>query len=126
LLWVRFFLLAVYATMYVRDHTRPMLHEAMGLDSTEYDFQVFRITTEISKQVFPISLDTDHPAFREKLRRLFEISQRNDAAKAKGGLFSWFTRGVCAAQALWTFGALYLMPVHHHSLPANARMEPSW
>ena len=125
-LWIKFFLLAVYATMYVRDHTRPMLHEAMGLETDEYDYTVFRITTEISKQVFPLSLDTDNPAFRAGLARLFEISKANDAAIEKGGVFSYVTRAVCGVQALWTFGRLFMMDTLEHELPVNTRMAPSW
>jgi magnesium-protoporphyrin IX monomethyl ester (oxidative) cyclase len=125
-LWIRFFLLAVYATMYVRDHTRPMLHQAMGLESTEYDYTVFRITSEISKQVFPISLDTDHPAFRAGLEKLFRISQRNDRAKARGGVVGALQRGACVVQGLAVFTRLYLMPVKQHALPQTVRMAPAW
>ena len=85
-LWIRFFLLAVYATMYVRDHTRPALHVAMGLAPDAYDDTVFRITNDISKQVFPFTLDIDAPAFRAGLERLFAIAQKSAAAKARGGL----------------------------------------
>jgi magnesium-protoporphyrin IX monomethyl ester (oxidative) cyclase len=112
--------------MYVRDHTRPMLHEAMGLDTDEYDYTVFRITTEISKQVFPLSLDTDNPKFRAGLKRLFEISKANDVAKSRGGISGLLTQGVCAVQALWTFGRLFMMNTLEHELPANIRMQPSW
>ncbi len=126
LLWIRFFLLAVYATMYVRDHTRPMLHHAMGLDSDDYDYTVFRITTEISKQVFPISLDTDNPAFRAGLTRLFGLQTRINAAKARGGLLGKLTQGWCAAAAALTFARLYCMPVQRHELPATMRVAPAW
>jgi magnesium-protoporphyrin IX monomethyl ester (oxidative) cyclase len=125
-LWIKFFLLAVYATMYVRDHTRPMLHEAMGLDTDEYDYTVFRITTEISKQVFPLSLDTDNPKFRAGLERLFKISKANDEAKLKGGISGLLTQAVCVVQATWTFGRLFMMDTLEHELPANIRMQPSW
>ncbi|MFY7973774.1 MAG: magnesium-protoporphyrin IX monomethyl ester (oxidative) cyclase [Rubrivivax sp.] len=126
LLWIRFFLLAVYATMYVRDHTRPMLHEAMGFESTAYDHEVFRITTEISKQVFPISLNTDSEAFRAGLDRLVALQQRYDAAKRAGGLRGRLRQGVCAVAAFTTFARLYLQPVNRHDLPEQMRVAPAW
>ena len=125
-LWIRFFLLAVYATMYVRDHTRPQLKDAMGLDATEYDYTVFRITNDISRQVFPLTLDIDAPAFRAGMTRLFELSQRMDAAKARGGVIGRLQQAALAVQGLVAFGRLYLLPVHRHDLPEQVRVAPAW
>jgi len=126
LLWVRFFLLAVYATMFVRDHTRPMLHEAMGLDSATYDYSVFRITTEITQQVFPIALDTDNPRFRSGLEKLFAISKNNDRAKKQGGVLGKLKQMWHVAHACVVFGKLYLLPVKKQKLTTDVRMEPVW
>jgi magnesium-protoporphyrin IX monomethyl ester (oxidative) cyclase len=126
LLWIRFFLLAVYATMYVRDHTRPMLHHAMGLDSTAFDMTVFRITNEISRQVFPLTLDIDHPAFRAGLERLHACSDAYAAGKARGGLLGRLAMGRAAVGAGLAFVRLYLLPVKRHALPAQVRVAPAW
>jgi magnesium-protoporphyrin IX monomethyl ester (oxidative) cyclase len=126
LLWIRFFLLAVYATMYVRDHTRPQLKAAMGLDPTAYDYTVFEITNRITEQVFPISLDIDHPALRAGMDRLFRIQTAVDAAKARGGVIGAVQRAGLAVAAAATFVRLYLLPVKRHALPADVRMAPAW
>ena len=126
LLWVRFFLLAVYATMYVRDHMRPQLHQAMGLEADSYDYAVFRITSDISKQVFPLTLDTDSPAFRAGLERLFALAQANESAKQQGGLTGLLKRGVCAVAAFGTFARLYLHPVKPNTVPDDVRVSPAW
>lgn len=126
LLWIRFFLLAVYATMFVRDHTRPMLHEAMGLDSASYDYEVFRITTEITQQVFPIALDTDNPKFRHGLEKLFRISTKNDRAKKQGGFTGKLKQVWHMSHAAWVFGRLYMLPVKRQQLTTNVRMAPAW
>jgi magnesium-protoporphyrin IX monomethyl ester (oxidative) cyclase len=125
-LWIRFFLLAVYATMYVRDHTRPQLKAAMGLDPTAYDYAVFKITNDITKQVFPLSLDIDNPAFRAGLKRLFEVQTAITAAKAQGGLTGMLRQGLWVVAGLATFATLYVLPVKHHELPAQPRMAPVW
>jgi magnesium-protoporphyrin IX monomethyl ester (oxidative) cyclase len=123
---IRFFLVAVYATMFVRDHARPLLHEALGLKTAEYDYEVFRITTECTKQVFPISLDTDNPAFRRLLESLLASSLAIDAAKTQGGVVGRFKQVAHGAKGLTTFVRLYLMPVHRHALPQQIRMVPAW
>jgi magnesium-protoporphyrin IX monomethyl ester (oxidative) cyclase len=125
-LWIKFFLLAVYATMYVRDHTRPKLHVAMGLDPDEYDYTVFRITSEISKQVFPITLDIDNPVFRRGLERLHELSVAIGAAKARGGVIGRMKQGALALAAAATFARLYVLPTLRHELPRSVRMQPAW
>jgi len=124
--WVKFFILAVYATMYVRDHARPAFHRALGVDPTEYDYQVFNITSEISKQVFPLTVDSDHPAFRASLERLRKISDGMSAAKERGGIIGrikWLTYGAGAALS---FARLYLIPAKNNELPAQSRLVPTW
>ena len=125
LLWVRFFLLAVYATMYVRDHTRPEMSRAMGIDPTSYDYQVFKVTNEISRQVFPVSLDIDHPAFRAGMERLRSLSEAATAARPRGllGKLKW---AACHVAAAGTFARMYLLPVKRHELPRTVRVAPSW
>ena len=125
-LWIRFFQLAVFATMYVRDHARPEFHAALGLDPTEYDFQVFRITSEIARQVFPVTLDLDHPAFRAGLDRLFRITQRQAAARKQGGLAGRARLAGLVVAAGATFLRLFVLPAHSNALPRNVRLSPAW
>ncbi|MFO1306537.1 MAG: magnesium-protoporphyrin IX monomethyl ester (oxidative) cyclase [Burkholderiales bacterium] len=124
--WIRFFVLAVFATMYVRDHTRPQLHAALGLDPTEYDFTVFRITSEISRQVFPVTLDLDDPRFRKGLERLARISEGIEAAKARGGLVGAVKRIGLSGAAAVSFVRLLLLPARANPLPSDVRLSPTW
>ncbi len=125
-LWIRFFLLAVFATMYVRDHMRPAFHKALGVDPTEYDMAVLRLTSEISKQVFPFTLDIDSPAFRRGFDRLWRLNEAMAAARAKGGLLAPVKRAGLAAAAAATFAGLYLRPVIENRVPARVRLSPAW
>lgn len=125
-LWIRFFLVAVYATMYVRDHNRPLMHNALGLDPTEYDFQVFRITSAISRQVFPFTLRVEDPKFRAGLERMRIIMGEIDELREVSGLAAAAKRTLLNAKAAITFVKLYLQPVEHNELPQTVRMVPAW
>jgi magnesium-protoporphyrin IX monomethyl ester (oxidative) cyclase len=125
-LWIKFFILAVYATMYVRDHARPAFHKALGLDPTAYDMQVYRVTNEIARQVFPVEIDLDDPKFLARLDRMRMISEQRDAAAARGGVFGAIESVGLALAAAGNFLAMYLTPARRNDLPASVRLQPSW
>jgi magnesium-protoporphyrin IX monomethyl ester (oxidative) cyclase len=125
-LWIKFFLLAVFATMYVRDHARPAFHEALGVDIEDYDFKVFRTTSEISKQCFPITIDLDHPAFRRCLKRLNAINIAAEQAHKQGGLSGRVKKIACTAAAAAVFARLFMIPAKSNAIPATSRLQPVW
>ncbi len=125
-LWIRFFLLAVYATMYVRDHSRPQMYQALGMDPTEFDFRVFDITTAISRQVFPLTLNTDDPRFRAGLESLLRIAEASASAKRQGGLAGRIKRAGLAARGGLVFARLYFLRTEPNQTPARVRAAPAW
>lgn len=62
-LWCRFFLLSVFATMYLNDFQRSTFYASIGLDARQYDIQVIRKTNESASRIFPVALNVDHPLF---------------------------------------------------------------
>lgn len=125
-LWIRFFLLAVYATMYVRDHSRPEFHKALGVSPTDYDRKVLQITSDITKQVFPFTINLDDPRLWEGFEKLRKISDEVDRLRQVGGVFSAIKRGALAIAATATFLRIYMLPVVPNELPSDIRMAPVW
>ena len=124
--WVKFFLLAIFATMYVRDHQRPHFHKALGVDPTEYGMKVFRITSEIARQVFPLEIDIDSPRFIALLNKLLLISDKAAAQQAKGGLRAKLSKMTTSAKAGFVFLQLFTMRSKRNEAPANIRLAPSY
>ena len=124
--WVKFFLLAIFATMYVRDHQRPHFHKALDVNPSEYGRTVFRITSEISRQVFPLEIDIDNPKFFALLEQLLVISDKAAERQAKGGLTAKLGKIATSVQAGWVFARLLMMPSKRNQLPENIRLAPSY
>uniref|UniRef100_A0A7M1VKL6 Magnesium-protoporphyrin IX monomethyl ester [oxidative] cyclase n=1 Tax=Sarcopeltis skottsbergii TaxID=2765380 RepID=A0A7M1VKL6_SARSK len=81
-IWCRFFLLSVFATMYLNDFQRSDFYKAIGLDARQYDMQVIRKTNESASRIFPVALNIDKPEFFQYLdecathnRALIEIDK---------------------------------------------------
>jgi magnesium-protoporphyrin IX monomethyl ester (oxidative) cyclase len=83
-LWCRFFLLSVFATMYLNDVQRSGFYESIGLDAKEYDTYVILKTNETAGRVFPVILNVNHPDFMDimenasnKNLKLAEVGKSN-------------------------------------------------
>jgi magnesium-protoporphyrin IX monomethyl ester (oxidative) cyclase len=120
-LWIKFFLTAVFSTMWIRDHQRPVFHEALGVDVTWYGQEVVRKTSDITKQVFPMTLDIDNPRWRRGLDKLQDANILIAEGKKSGNHFKrlWGT-----ARAGMIFLNLLTIPAIPNEVPESARMEP--
>ena len=71
--------------MYVRDHQRPAFHAALGVDPRLVTrMRSFTKTSEISKQVFPLTLDIDHPRWQKGLEALQRANVRPGRGQEDG------------------------------------------
>ncbi|MEM7687370.1 MAG: magnesium-protoporphyrin IX monomethyl ester (oxidative) cyclase, partial [Pseudomonadota bacterium] len=125
-LWIRFFLVAVFVTMWIRDHARPKFHEALGVDIDDYDQKVIRLTSEISRQCFPVELDLDNPTFWKLCDVMSRVNVAMDESRKKGGALQWLRRIGLGARAGAVFARMYLLPVKSNELPETSRLQPVW
>ena len=74
-LWCKFFLLSVFATMYLNDLQRTDFYSTIGLDARQFDKHVIRKTNQSSAALFPVILDVDNPKFFEFMENCAEANQ---------------------------------------------------
>ena len=89
-LWSRFFLLAVFATMYARDlGIKKDFYSSLGLDARDYDQYVINKTNETSARVFPVVLDVYDESFYGRLDKIVENNKiLSDIANSDGNKVS--------------------------------------
>lgn len=122
--WIRFFLLAVFATMYVRDHLRRGFFASLGFEVDDFDRRVITLTNTIAKQVFPDTIDTDNPKLWALMEEMYQATvQLEEHRKAGGGAL---TSMRLKLKNVVTFVRMFFLPVKRAELPANVRMEPVW
>jgi magnesium-protoporphyrin IX monomethyl ester (oxidative) cyclase len=73
-LWCRFFLLSVFATMYLNDIQRESFYRSIGLDARKFDIHVIKKTNQSSARLFPVILDLENPLFFEYLENCSKIN----------------------------------------------------
>jgi magnesium-protoporphyrin IX monomethyl ester (oxidative) cyclase len=123
-LWSRFFLLSVFATMYLNDIQRKDFYAALGLDAREYDIHVIKKTNETAGRVFPIILDVENPRFYQRLDVCVENNAKLAAiAQSKAPKFQQFFQKLPIYLSHgWQFLQLFLMkPLNMTSIQGQAR-----
>ena len=125
-LWHRFFLLAVFCTMYVRDHLRRDFFDALGLDVDEFDRRVLRLTNDIARQVFPDTIDLEDGRAFAVMERMLRNTVALKALEGKTGLGARARRAALLAGNGLAFARLFLMRPRRSALPADVRVQPVW
>jgi magnesium-protoporphyrin IX monomethyl ester (oxidative) cyclase len=110
-LWSRFFLLSVFATMYLNDIQRKDFYASIGLDAREYDKYVIEKTNETAGRVFPVILDVESPEFYDRLEVCVKNNEKLTAIANSNTpkALQLFQKLPCYISNGWQFLKLYFM-----------------
>jgi magnesium-protoporphyrin IX monomethyl ester (oxidative) cyclase len=123
-LWCRFFLLSVFATMYLNDIQRSEFYAAIGLNARDYDIEVIKKTNDTAGRVFPVILDVQNPEFYQRLDVCVENNEKLSAiANTNTPKFvQFFQKLPIYISTGWNLLKLYFMkPIDMASLQGVAR-----
>ena len=80
----------------------------------------------IVQQVFPVTLDLDHPAFLPGLQRLHRVSEAYGALEQQAGIVAKLKKAALGVRAGALFVRLFFIAPISKELPASSRLEPAW
>ncbi|MFY9778883.1 MAG: magnesium-protoporphyrin IX monomethyl ester (oxidative) cyclase [Candidatus Baltobacteraceae bacterium] len=84
-LGLKFFTLAVYATMYLRD-AQSGIYAKLGIDWERYDRKVIEETEVAARGVWGLAIRTERDEFLACLRKMAENNRRNKRGRSAKGL----------------------------------------
>jgi magnesium-protoporphyrin IX monomethyl ester (oxidative) cyclase len=116
-LWCKFFLLSVFATMYLNDQLRESFYSSIGLDAQTFDKYVIKKTNLSAKTVFPIILDVENHKFFPLLDICSEMNKKlsNENLKNNFSILTFFKKAFYLSIILISLIEIYFIP----SIPSN-------
>lgn len=123
-LWCRFFLLSVFATMYLNDVQRADFYASIGLNAHDYDKHVIDKTNETSGRVFPVILDVEDPEFYDRLEVCVKNNEKLTAIANSNrlGFVKFFQKLPLYLSNGWQLLKLYLMkPIETATMQSSVR-----
>ncbi len=108
---IRFFTLAVYITMFLRD-VQPAsvtLYNKMGFDPRQYDLDVIKKCDEEASTVWGFKFQVDNPKFVKELDRMAGNNRKLAALSEKTGLIACTRRLALKGSNVASIGRLFAM-----------------
>lgn len=126
-LWCRFFLLSVFATMYLNDLQRADFYASIGLDAKKFDQHVIKKTNSNSARLFPVILDVEHPKFFKYLDSCADANLAAlelEAKKQQKNNSDLFNRLLYIFQQLWLYSIVFVNLIKIYFLsPIDAQQD---